>query len=392
MDYVAPYINESGLHLPSYPDILAMFISGAQSIYGADIYLGTDSADYQMLSAVALAANDAMGAVQLAYNNRGPLTALGSGLDQVIKLNGMKRNSASYSICTLTLTGTPSATINNCSASDGTYQWALPVAVTFDGSGNASVSATCATIGAIHAAIGTINQIATPTIGWLTVNNAVAADAGLPVESDSSVKSRQTTSTELPSQTLLAGTKGALLQVAGVSRLQVYENYTDYTDALGNPPHSITCVVEGGTDDAIASTIYINKGPGCNPNGTTSVSIYDPAYNYPYVVKFYRPTYEQIYSAIQIHGLTGYSSSQLGLIQAAVMAYINGLSIGEEVTVSALYAVCLSITPSLQNPQFSVKTLTIGTTAIAQYPNDIAIPPTAVAQVAALSQIVVTAI
>ena len=53
MSYIAPYVDDSGLHLPTYNDILEDMIASMKQIYGSDIYLGNDSADYQLLSAFA---------------------------------------------------------------------------------------------------------------------------------------------------------------------------------------------------------------------------------------------------------------------------------------------------------------------------------------------------
>jgi len=360
MAYTAPYIDASGLHLPAYTDIIDYLVASTQSIYGTDIYLGTDSADYQMLSIFALLANDAMGSVQLAYNNRGPSTAVGSGLDGVIKINGITRKVPSYSTCTLILTGLANSIIKNCVASDGTYKWTLPTDVSFDSSGNSTTTATCQTIGAIQAAANTINQINTPTIGWLTVNNTDTAIAGQPVEKDSAVRSRQALSTALPSSTLLTGTKGAISTLSGVTRSEVYENFTDTTDSNGTPGHSITAVVEGGTDSAIAMAIYLNKGPGCTPNGTYDVAINDPDSGLSVTVGFYRLAYTQVYSFIQVHPLTGWTDSYLATIQTAIVTYLNSLGIGEDVTLSGLYAAAMAVMTSILNPVFSIDLLTIG--------------------------------
>ena len=390
MSYFAPFIDASGPHFPTYNDILSMLIEEAQSIFGTDIYLGTDSQDYQSLSIFALALNDTNNAAQLAYNQRGPLTAIGTGLDSVIKINGMARKVPSYSTCVLTLTGIPNSIIENCVAYDGTNRWSLPV-VAFDSVGNASTTATCQVLGAVNAAIGTITQIATPTIGWLTVTNAVAAVAGQPVELDSSVKSRQAISTALPSETLLAGTIGAIASIQGVTRSAVFENDTDSVDSNGNPAHSITCVVEGGTDQAVALAIYNNKGPGCNPNGTHSVTINDPTYGFPKVIGFYRPTYTQIYATVHLHPLTGWTASMLTNVQNALVAYLNGLQFGEEVTLSALYFAAVATMVNPLAPNFSIDLLTIGTSLGTQSAGNIAIAFNAVAQTIA-SQIVVSTV
>ena len=64
MSYFTPYIDDSGLHMPTYNDILADIIASMKAIYGNDIYLEADSADYQFISILALKIHDSYQAVQ----------------------------------------------------------------------------------------------------------------------------------------------------------------------------------------------------------------------------------------------------------------------------------------------------------------------------------------
>jgi uncharacterized phage protein gp47/JayE len=264
--YFAPYIDQSGLHLPTYADIRDELIQQAKNIFGQDIYLGPDSQDYQWISAVALKIYDVMQSIQLAYNSRGPGTAVGTGLDVVVKLNGIKRSPATYSTCPVTLTGIPGTVIKGGVAQDKSgYYWNIPT-VTISQNGTVDAIATCQTAGPIAANPGDINKIATPMYGWNSVVNTGFATVGKATETDSQLRVRQAYSTAQPSRTVLEGTKGAIAAVEGVTRFIVYENDTNTTDANGLPPHSITAVVEGGSDDDIAKAIFYKKGPGCYTN------------------------------------------------------------------------------------------------------------------------------
>jgi uncharacterized phage protein gp47/JayE len=110
--YFAPYIDASGLHIPSFQDILDFLTTGIKGIYGNDIYINSDSADGQLLNIYALIASDCNKGLQYVYNNRGPASAIGAALDGIIKLNGMVRNIASYSTCEVILFGIPGTVIN----------------------------------------------------------------------------------------------------------------------------------------------------------------------------------------------------------------------------------------------------------------------------------------
>ena len=113
MAYFKPYIDGSGLHIPSYLDIRDNLTEQFKSIYGQDIYLGNDSQDYQMISIFASMLYDTAQLLQIVYNNRSPKTAVGTALDSIVKLNGIKRKSASYSTVQLTLTGQIGTVVSN---------------------------------------------------------------------------------------------------------------------------------------------------------------------------------------------------------------------------------------------------------------------------------------
>lgn len=371
MAYFAPYIDEAGLHLPSYSDIRDQLMADAKGIYGQDIYLGNDSMDYQYISAVALKISDTYQALQLVYNNRGPGTAVGAALDGVVKLNGVTRKKASYSTCQVVLNCAAGATIENGVVKDRAgYSWDLPPLVDTHVEGKTTVTATCQTVGAITAQPGDINQIVTPTKGWYSVTNEVPAVPGQPVEFDSQLRARQAISTELPSQTLLEGTTAGIASVLGVARYKVYENDTNLTTTDGLPPHSITCVVEGGKDADIAEQIRMRKGPGGYTNGDVVVMVKD-RYGQPIPIRFYRPVYVPIFVTVNLKALSGYTAPIAEQIKVAVVTYLNSLKIGDDLTISGLWGAVMATMPDLSNPVFSVSSLTAGKAANAMGVADI---------------------
>src|SRR5262249_33866880 len=144
VSYTPPQITASGLSVPSYNDILQLLMSDYRSIYGQTVYLGLDSPDYQWISVVSLALNDAMQAAVLDYNNRSPLFAIGAALDSLVKINGLTRKLATFSLCPVVLTGIPGTVIINgiCVDVNGN-KWDLPSVVTIGVGGTSTVIATC---------------------------------------------------------------------------------------------------------------------------------------------------------------------------------------------------------------------------------------------------------
>jgi len=386
MAYAAPTVTAAGLVISTYQDILADNIQAYLNIYGQNQYIGKDSAIYQLLSILSLKQSDTNLGLQLAYNQSSPQTAVGAGLDRVVKMNGLARAPFSYSTALLTLTGTSGRVITDGYAQDQTGNlWALPATVTLI-SGTATVTAICATPGNVAAEPGAINIIATPVSGWSTVTNAVAAVAGLPVEADSQLRSRQSVSVALPSLTPLASTVAAVLDVPNVTRVapgyptpsgpgSSIENPTGATDSWGNPAHSVSIAVEGGTDADVAYAIYSKKTIGCASHGTTSVPVTDVNTGYIEVINFYRPTYLPIYVSVAIHGYTTTPTSAVQTaVQTAVTSYLNTLAIGETVAISAINYVAMSVNASLPSPTFGVQTLTMGITTTPTGVVDVAMP------------------
>lgn len=324
----APVITATGISAPTYAEVLDFLHDQYRSIYGADVYLGSDSQDGQFLGVIALAISDANAATIAAYLSFSPGTGQGAGLSSNVKINGIKRMAASSSQADVVVIGQAGTTIVNGVAEDEDgNKWALPASVVIPATGEITVTATCSVVGAVTASPGQINKIATPTRGWQSVSNPNAASPGAPVETDAALRQRQKTSTALPSLTVLEGTIGAVANVPGVTRYAAVDNDTGATDSNGIPEHSLAIIAEGGDATAIAQAIAAKKGPGGGTYGTTSVTVLN-VYDMPITISFFRPTYQAMTVAIALKALPGYTSAIGVSVQEAVSDYINKVPIG----------------------------------------------------------------
>ena len=205
------YVDATGFHYPDYPTVLEQLKDEYRTIYGNDVYLEADSQDGQWVAVMALAIFDTMQVAASVYNSFSPLTAQSDALSRNVKINGIRRRVATYSQVDLRIVGQVGTTINNGQAEDTLGQkWNLPVSVTIPVGGEITVTATAVDIGAKTASANTITKISTPTLGWQTVNNALAAVPGNPVETDAELRKRQKVSTALPSLSVLDGIVGAV--------------------------------------------------------------------------------------------------------------------------------------------------------------------------------------
>ena len=384
MAYFAPYIDDAGLHVPTYADIRDDLIDDFKKIYGDDLYLGNDSQDYQMISAFALKTYDTIQLLQIVYNNQSVKTAVGTGLSSRVKLNGLRRKTASFSTCVLTLTGVPGTTIAAGIVEDTQgRKWRLPENAKFVDE-TLEITATCQDIGAVEAPAGTIAKISNPQYGWLTVTNKVPAVKGRPIETDEELRRRQAISTALPSQNMVNSTIAGIASIAGVTRYKVYENDMNKTDENGIPSHSIAAVVEGGLDSAIAEQIYLRKGPGCGTHGTT-VTIYTNSDGLKNEIRFFRPIYQDIAVKITVKKYATYTTAVEQDIKRNITAYIERLGIGVNVTTTGILTAIASAVDDDLRPPFSLQSVQLGWAGDALGVVDIIIPYNAIAKSASVT-------
>ena len=268
-------IDATGAHRPTLAECLSYFATGYQNIYGSDIQISSSDQDGEFLGLLASAVDDCNSQAISAYNAYSPSTAQGSGLSSVVKINGISRNIPTYSTVPVMVVGQAYLNLGAIQCSDGIGNvWNIP-ALTIPSAGQITATATCATLGAINLASGTVLTIMNPTRGLQSATTTANATPGAPVETDAALRIRQSNSTELPSATMLQSIVSALWQIAGVARLVVYQNDTGAVDANGVPGHSIAVVIDGGDAATIAQTIYLTKF-ACGTYGTTSETITDP--------------------------------------------------------------------------------------------------------------------
>ena len=145
-----------------------------------------------------------------------------------------------------------------------------------------------------------------------------------------------------------------------MTKVKGYENDTGETNEIGLPPHSVTFVVEGGEDIDVATEIYYKKTPGCYTNGTTEVNVLSTTGNIS-VIRFYRPTYKDIYVKVFVKKLSGYNDNYSTDIKNAIVDYINGIDLAETVYRSILWSVAISQMSSIVSPEYSVTDIQIST-------------------------------
>ena len=352
-------VTSDGITAPSYDEILDYFQSQARSIFGSDINLDADTQDGQLIAIFAAALHDVNSQAIATYNAFGPKTAIGPALDNAVALNGLKRQQATASQVDLRLIGQAGTIITNGAALD-TFEnrWLLPDEVIIPVSGEITVTATAEEAGAIEAVPGSINRIATPTLGWQSVTNPSAATVGVAVETDTVLRERQARSTALPSISLWEGIISSLLNIPGVVRVSGVKNDTNIPDDNGIPGHTIAMIVDGGQVAEIGETIFLKKAEGTGTYGDVETTYMD-SYGFPNKVRFSRPTIVEISATLTISPAADYITTVADEIKTRIAEYINGLAIGESVNAARVLTAAIMQCPGIDD-RFSVTALTLG--------------------------------
>ena len=91
MAYFTPYLDDNGIHMPTYEDRLGNLIEAYRSIFGVESELDSAMPDYQLLSVFAKALDDTSALMLQAYNSRNPDYASGNALDLLLPAYGITR-------------------------------------------------------------------------------------------------------------------------------------------------------------------------------------------------------------------------------------------------------------------------------------------------------------
>lgn len=336
---LAAQVTAAGISAPTYDQIKQSLEESFQAIYGSDIYIAPDSQDGQLIAVFAQAIFDCNQQLIAVYNSFRPSFARDAGLSSVVKINGIQRKAASFSTAVGNVVGVNGTLITNGVVQDNNgNKWNLPPSVTIPGAGTISVTVTAVEAGALAVPAGGINKIATPTFGWQSFLSTSDSVAGQPVESDAALRKRQTTAAGLPSTTPLGGVLAALAALDGVTRVRVYENDSNSTNADGIPARNISVVIEGGDILAIATTIGQKKTPGPSTYGTTTQSYTDPITSINYNINFFVLAEQGVTVEVTLQPGVGYNTTIGVAIQQAVSDYVNGLGIGTDVQISRVWA------------------------------------------------------
>ncbi len=340
MAYSRPSIDAGGIHIPVFDDILEHLIEQYKIIFGEDVYLGTDSKDYQMLAVFARALDDYGALAVEAYNSRSPLYAAGDSLDVLCTIVGITRRSSENAEADVQLSGIPGTIIEaGCQFSDINGDlWDLQDECILASNGKSTGHVVKEEPGRVSLVAGYINSVYSTIIGLESVQNTTTGYAGKDTESDDDLRYRMRLALLSRAMTVDIAIESAISQLDGVEGVKVYINDSHTTDSHGIPSHTICPVVFGGNDDEIAQAFFNAKAPGIGTFGDITRAVTD-AYGRQETVSFKRPDIKPF--SVTITGTVYNGQVDLNTmkqqIKDSILEWGNKLEVGESLIVSRIY-------------------------------------------------------
>jgi len=294
------YQNSTGLIVPDTQNLLAQTQSEYKAALGQDTVMTPDTPQGMLSTADTLVREaDTQNNAAMA-NLLNPNTSPGVFLDAIMALTGVQRNVATRTVVPgVTLNGVSGTVVpegSQAATATGTIFRTL-ADVTITG-GVATVDFRAVDFGPIGCNPGTLTQIiggpnGGGIVGWETVTNPNTGVLGRDVQSDESARAKRLNTMEFQGSALLLAAKSALWnipEVVSVFPMENVESSSQTINGISVAANSVWFGVKGGSNLEVASALLENKSGGCKWDGTTPVSIVEPASGQTYTVKFTRPT------------------------------------------------------------------------------------------------------
>lgn len=353
-------INSAGVITATYPEIKSALIDMYKDAYGSDIDLTNGNSDDVFISNLSLIINNILRSFDVLYANLDVNSASGIYLDALCRLSNVIRKSASASTTKATIKANVTTTINYDTSfvDESGNEWTYSGDAFSLTSGNtANVLLTCQTLGPIALAKDSLSSVITQ----LTLISNEAAVLGNNVETDSELRGRRANAVGAAGTTVLESLSGALLSLAYVDDVYVYENNSNVSVTLADgatvAPHSIYVVTRqtmsnNASTNQIAKTIFQKLTPGIGtnagssmsgtPKSVTAYSINDSNALYSNAHDIQWKLATGIHPKITISLIAqGYSDSVKDVLLSSFASYLNALPIGTDLVpdqlISELY-------------------------------------------------------
>lgn len=274
-------VQPAGFYAPNVEECLAAIRADFWGTIDPELDLDPDSILGQEIAIYARQEALFWAGLKVIHDSNNPDNAEGDLLDDLLALAGITREGPRPTIVstvcdldagTTLLAGVSLASVTN--RPDLTY---TPVAdYTAVTSGGQAVRFQASANGPQVLVTGTLAVIQTGETGWHSVTNPTPAAIGSAGMTDAEGRLLREQELARAGSTTTRALEADILQLEGVTSVQVLENMTDSISADGLAPHSFEVVLAGSPDEAtLARTIWENRPAGIPSYGSNSASYVD---------------------------------------------------------------------------------------------------------------------
>lgn len=284
---MADFINETGLTVSTYSELLAYIQDNMNAIYAKDgdlINFDSSTPDGQFTNILAQIGSDVRELIREVYNSFDPDKCSGVVQDSRYALNYLIRKGGTFTVQNIDITTNRTVELqgldgsyNDLNASSYTVSdnsgnnWYLIDTTTIT-AGTTSLPFRSQNLGLVQPTVGTITNQVTKVLGVTGVINSTAPTTlGEDQESDEEFRVRRNRSTAINGQNNYDAMTGQLLALDGITDVYVHVNNTGATDSTGTDAYTVWVIAEGGANSDIANIIYANGG-GLPTRGDVSVN------------------------------------------------------------------------------------------------------------------------
>jgi uncharacterized phage protein gp47/JayE len=321
-------LTDRGFRRPTYAELLDALEYKAREQFGSKANLTVRSPLGIFLRLFAWVLNLLFATIEDVYNSRFIDTAVGTSLYNLGRAIGLHLLSAQKASGYLLITGDDGTIVpvGWLAATNAGAQYVV-VRAGVIASGSVLLPAQATLAGPEgNTAENTVKNIVNPMDGIKTVNNAKAFVGGRDVETDDEYRDRYYVSVDFAGGVNIDAIAAEVLQnVEGVYSAVGYENDTDFTDALGLPPHSFEIVVHGGLDEDVAQQIFRRKAAGIQTYGSTTIPVFGVS-GQTFDISFSRPAPVSVWIRVSnlVTDLTTFPADGRDRIADALVAFVGG--------------------------------------------------------------------
>ncbi len=170
-------------------------------------------------------------------------------------------------------------------------------ATAFDSGGSVRIeSDTLGLNTAIQVTGGTANPELSFSTTAITAMNQADAVIGRNEESDQDLRLRREQLLTVGGKATINAVRSAVLNVSGVTAVNIFENATATTDGFGVPPHAFETVVDGSfTDQDVIDALGDTKPLGIQAYGVDVTGTFTDSQGFTHTIEFSNPTDVEIY-------------------------------------------------------------------------------------------------